>query len=205
MDLKRYTIPAIGLLILLGVVAIRSLPPAPARPTGGHQVIAFGDSLVSGHGASPGRDLVSQLSDRVGLTIVNAGRSGDTTATALARLARDVLARAPRVVIILLGGNDFLRKVPRDRTFANLGTIVDRIRAKGAGVVLVGINPGVVADPFASSFEELARRTESAYVPDVLDGILGNNQLMSDMIHPNDRGYTMMAERIQSAVVGMVR
>ena len=205
MDLRRYTIPAIGLLILSGIVFLRSLPPAPARPTGGHQLIAFGDSLVSGRGASPGHDLVSQLSDRVGMTIINAGRSGDTTASALARLDRDVLSRDPRVVIILLGGNDFLRKVPRDRTLANLGTIVDRIRARGASVVLVGINPGLVADPFASSFEDLARRTKSAYVPDVLNGILGNTDLMSDPIHPNDRGYALMADRIQDAVADLAR
>jgi lysophospholipase L1-like esterase len=205
MDLKRYTIPAIGMLVLAGVVLIRSLPPSPARPTAGHQVIAFGDSLIAGYGSTAGHDVVTELTDRVGVTIVNAGRNGDTTESALARLDRDVLSHDPRVVIVLLGGNDFLRKVPRDRTFANLGTIVDRIRAKGAGVVLVGINPGLIGDPFDSAFEELALRTESALVPDVLNGILGNGELMSDAIHPNDRGYAMMAERIQEAVRAMVR
>jgi acyl-CoA thioesterase-1 len=205
MDLKRYALPAVVALLLAAVVYVGLRPRKPAQPSAGHQVIAFGDSLVSGHGASPGRDLVSQLSDLVGVTIINAGRSGDTTESALKRLDRDVLSRDPRVVIVLLGGNDFLRKVPRARTFANLGTIVDRIRAKGAGVVLVGINPGLVADPFADGFEELAQRTESAYVPDILEGIFGNKGLMSDAIHPNDRGYAMMAERIQDAVTGLIR
>ena len=205
MDLKQFTIPAIGVLFLGGIVFIRSLPPSPARPTAGHQIIAFGDSLISGHGSTPGRDLVSQLTDRVGVTIINAGRSGDTTQSALARLDRDVLSRDPRVVIVLLGGNDFLRKVPRESTFANLGTIVERIRARGAGVVLVGINPGLFADPFADGYEELALRTESAFVPDVLNGILGKGELMSDSIHPNDRGYAMMADRIQGAVEALVR
>ncbi len=200
MDLKRFTIPVIGLLLLVAIWYVRSLAPKPALPTAGRQIIFFGDSLVSGRGASPGRDLVSQLTDRIGTTIINAGRSGDTTESAVARLDRDVLARDPRVVIVLLGGNDYLRKVPRDRMFANLRRIVEGIRAKGAGVVLVGINPGVLTDPFDSGFEEIARRTQSVFVPDVLDGILGNSDLMSDPIHPNDRGYAMMAARIEDAV-----
>jgi lysophospholipase L1-like esterase len=200
MDLKRFTIPVIGLLLLVAIWYVRSLAPKPAMPTAGRQIIFFGDSLVSGRGASPGRDLVSQLTDRIGTTIINAGRSGDTTESAVARLDRDVLSRDPRVVIVLLGGNDYLRKVPRDRMFANLRKIVEGIRAKGAGVVLVGINPAVLADPFDSGFEEIARRTQSVFVPDVLDGILGNSDLMSDPIHPNDRGYAMMAARIEDAV-----
>jgi acyl-CoA thioesterase-1 len=205
MDPKRFAIPAIGLLLVVAVWYVRSLAPTPAQPMAGTQIIALGDSLVSGRGASPGRDLVSQLTDRIGATIINAGRSGDTTESALARLDRDVLSRDPRVVIVLLGGNDFLRKVPRDRMFANLGRIIERIRATGAGVVLVGINPLLAADPFASGYEELARRTKSAYVPDVLKGILGNSDLMSDAIHPNDRGYAMMAERIEEALKGLAR
>src|SRR5262245_8391069 len=124
MELRRYILPVVGLLLVAGIVYWRTLPPPAAAPTAGHQIIAFGDSLVSGRGASPGRDLGSQLTDRIGATIINAGRSGDTTESALARLDRDVLARDPRVVIVLLGGNDFLRKVPRNRTFANLGQIV---------------------------------------------------------------------------------
>ena len=91
MDPKRFAIPAIGLLLLVAVCYVRSLAPTPAQPMAGTQIIALGDSLVSG-GASPGRDLVSQLTDRIGATIINAGRSGDTTESALARLDRDVLA-----------------------------------------------------------------------------------------------------------------
>ena len=194
---QRYSLVLVGLLVLGGIYYLRAGSSRPAPPTAGSTIIAFGDSLVAGRGATGGRDFVSLLSRRIGRPIINAGRSGDTSAEALARLDRDVLARDPRVVIVLLGGNDFLQKVPREHTFANLSTIVDRIRQRGAAVVLVGINPGMFVDPYGAAFEDLARRSEAGLVADVLDDILGNGALMSDAIHPNNRGYELMVDRVE--------
>ena len=116
---------------LVGVWALRSNAPRAARPTSGQGIVVFGDSLVAGRGASAGQDFVSVLSRRLGTTIVNAGQSGDTTGAALARLERDVLALNPRIVVVLLGGNDYLRRVPVTQTFSNLDSIVDQIREHG--------------------------------------------------------------------------
>jgi lysophospholipase L1-like esterase len=174
--------------------------PRPAKPTSGRTIVAFGDSLVEGRGATPGKDFVSLLSRRLGMPIINAGRSGDTTAAALARLDRDVLARDPKVVIVLLGGNDFLRRVPVESTFTNLQQIVDRIRRRGAAVVLVGVSVGLLSDPYAAEYTTVARRHAAGLVPDILDGIIGNRELMADSIHPNDRGYAIIAERLERAV-----
>ena len=180
--------------------ALRPGAPRAAAPTSGKRIIAFGDSLVEGRGATPGKDFVSVLARRLSTPIENAGHSGDTTGTALERLERDVLSRNPRVVIVLLGGNDFLRRVPTGDTFHNLSTIVERIRARGAAVVLVGVSLGLYSDSYGDEYERLARRTSSGLVPDILDGILGRNDRMSDSIHPNDEGYRMMAERIEPAI-----
>ena len=139
------------------------------------------------------------------MPIVNAGRRGDTTADALARLDRDVLARDPRVVIVLLGGNDFLRRVPRERTFENLSRIVEPIRARGAGVILAGVSLGLLVDNYGTGYEEIAVRTSSVLVPDVLGGILGRADMTADQIHPNDRGYALVADRIEPALRAMLR
>jgi acyl-CoA thioesterase I len=171
--------------------------PRPAQPTAGRRVIAFGDSLVEGRGASPGKDFVSLLARRLGTPIINAGRSGDTTRSALDRLDSDVLSRNPRVVIVLLGGNDFLRRLPAEETFRNLSTIVERIRGRGAAVVLVGVSVGIFSDEYGGQYASLARRASAGLVPDVLDGILGRRDRMSDAIHPNDDGYRLMADRIE--------
>jgi acyl-CoA thioesterase-1 len=184
-------------LLLVGVWVLRPQSPQAAIPTSGQNIIAFGDSLVAGRGAREGQDFVSILSARLGVPIVNAGRSGDTTGAAVARLDRDVLARDPRVVVVLLGGNDYLRRVPADDTFANLKEIVDRIRARGAAVVVVGVAVGLMSDPYRERYEALARQTAAGLVPDILSGIIGHPDLMSDSIHPNHRGYEKVADRIE--------
>ena len=188
---------AVGAAALAGLWLRENRPPRAARPTAGANVIAFGDSLVSGRGATAGHDFVSVLSRRTGLPILTAGRSGDTTGTALERLDRDVLARNPRIVIVLLGGNDFLRRVPRDETFRNLEAIVTRIRSRGAAVVLVGISVGLITDEYGDHYDALARRSSAGFVPDILDGVIGRADRMSDPIHPNDRGYAIVADRLE--------
>jgi acyl-CoA thioesterase I len=200
--------PLLFFALILALVAafwgLRPGVPRAAPPTAGERIVAFGDSLVEGVGATRGRDLVSILSQRVGLPIVNAGRSGDTTGTALRRLETAVLSQNPRVVIVLLGGNDYLRRVPPEETIANLEAIVDRIRREGAAVIVVGISLGIFSDSYGDGYRDLARRTSAGLVPDVLDGILGRSELMADQIHPNDRGYAIMADRIEPALRDLV-
>lgn len=195
---------AFGLVLLGTIWWLQARDPRAEAPTAGTQVIAFGDSLVEGVGATPGRDFPSLLSTRIGVPVVNAGRRGDTTAAALARLETAVLSRDPRVVVVLLGGNDFLRRIPTEQTFANLDAIVGRIRARGAAVVVVGLSLGILTDRYGDRYEALARRQSAGLVPDVLDGIIGRPELMADQIHPNDRGYALMADRIEPALRGLV-
>ena len=195
MDLaRRVSATGVVLAVLAGVVACGD--PRAAKPTAGSTVIAFGDSLVEGRGSTNGRDFVSTLSQRLGVTIINAGRSGDTTGAALARLDRDVLAHSPRVVIVVLGGNDYLRHVPVNETFRNLSAIVTKIRDRGAAVVLAGVSVGLLTDPYGARYEALARETSSGLVPDILGGLMGRSDRMSDAIHPNDAGYEIIADRI---------
>ena len=171
--------------------------PGAARPSAGTTVVAFGDSLVAGRGAPSGRDFASMLSSRLGVPIINAGRSGDTTGSALARLDRDVLSRDPRIAIVLLGGNDFLRRVPVEETFDNLTTIVQQLRRHGAAVVLAGVSVGLMSDPYAARYESLARQESAGLVPDILGGIFGHADLMADPIHPNEQGYEIIADRLE--------
>ena len=108
-------------------------------------------------------------------------------------------------MIVLLGGNDMLRRVPRTTTFENLEKIVTRIRARGAAVILVSVEIGFGTGADGRAYEELASRTSSALVRDILAGIFGRQALMSDGIHPNDRGYEIMADRVEPALRDLVR
>lgn len=165
----------------------------PSTSTG--SVIMFGDSLVEGVGASTGQTLPDQLGRLLKVPVLNYGVSGDTTRDGLMRLD-GALAEHPRVVLILLGGNDFLKKIPREETFANLETIVKAFQGEGAVTVVLGVRSGIVGGGVDDEYEALAKKTGAVYVSDILSGVFGYPDLMSDAIHPNDRGYGEIAKRL---------
>lgn len=165
-------------------------------PPKNQTVVAFGDSLVEGVGASTGNDFVSVTGRLLGVAIINKGKSGDTTADGLVR-TDEVLSENPGIVIVLLGGNDVLRRVPKKETFANLGTIIERFQASGAVVVLLGVRGGILGDGYASDFETLAKKYHTVYVSNILEGLITNSQYMYDGIHPNDQGYVIVADRVE--------
>lgn len=199
-------------IILLGTVvgaALLFLPrekPLRNFPPSGRTVVILGDSLAAGVGASiPDRGFVGVLATRLNMSIINAGKSGDTTADGLARFETDVLAHDPDIVLIELGGNDHLRQVPIDTTFANLEKLITTAEEHGAIVILLGIRGGLFGDTFEEQFEELATTCGCAYVPDILDGIFGDARFMADAIHPNDRGHEKIADKVAPILDGIMR
>jgi lysophospholipase L1-like esterase len=189
------------------VVTLRSSKESTITnfPPKGTTIVALGDSLTYGIGASSRKTTyVGLLEEELNIAIDNKGVGGDTTHDALVRLDRDVLAVHPDIVIVLLGSNDYLKGVPQEETFRNLQTIISRIQAKGAVVLLVGARGGALRDKFADSFAVLAESTRSAFVPGALDGVIGDAKLLSDEIHPNDAGYRLMAEKISPVLKGLI-
>lgn len=158
-------------------------------------ILFFGDSLVEGVGSSQGKDMPSQLSLALKEPVFNYGIAGDTTERALLRIDQAV-AEKPRLAIVLLGGNDFLRKIPREQTAAHLEEIITKFQARGAVVLLLGVRSGIVGGGSDDFYETIAKKTQAAYEEDVLKGVFGNQSLMSDAIHPNDAGYAKIIERL---------
>jgi lysophospholipase L1-like esterase len=172
----------------------------PAAPAGAVTVVALGDSITAGFGTTAGtNDYVSRLSSRTGVAIINAGRIGDTTGDALNRLDSTVLSRNPDIVIVFLGGNDVIQSVPLQQRISNITTIAQRIRQRGAAVILVDLGTGVL-DAFGGALPGIAAQTTSRYVPGVLEGVYGVPGLMFDAIHPNDAGHAIIADRIEPAL-----
>ena len=166
----------------------------------GQKIIAFGDSLTFGTGASSSMDYPSQLSKMIARPVINAGRPGDTTARALQRLEKDVLAYSPDVVLITLGGNDLKNGVDADTAFKNLKMIVNLIHNQGARVIIGGMHFPFRDRGYGRGYQQLADETGAVLIPHILDGIMGSRQLMSDPIHPNDAGYKIIAERFYEAM-----
>jgi acyl-CoA thioesterase-1 len=200
-------IPRISALLLLLLPAcggddlrgIRNLRSA------GEAIVCFGDSLTEGVGAEAGQDYPSVLSRQLGFPVVNAGQRGDTTGQALERLSDKVLRRNPRLVIVLLGGNDFLRQLPRAESKKNLAEIVRRIQEQGAMVAIAGIRLGLFTDEFAPIYEATAKEFGALYIPEVMKGILSDAKLKSDAIHPNGAGYRLIAERVAEKIRPLLR
>ncbi len=188
-----------GLLLYQFLILTPNPSIRNAHPTG-ENIICFGDSLTYGTGATAEMDYPSQLARLISTPVMNKGVPGDATARALARLDQDVLLQSPRVVLITLGGNDLKNGVSRDIAFQNLKRIIGSIQATGALVIVGGIDLPFWGRGFGESYKEVCRETGAVLIPNILDGIIGNSKLMSDPIHPNDAGYTKVAERFLKAL-----
>jgi lysophospholipase L1-like esterase len=163
-------------------------------------IICFGDSLTYGTGAGPGMNYPSQLSKMISKPVINAGVPGDTTAGALQRLEEDVLSKSPDIVLITLGGNDLKNGVSKKTAFANLRSIVTSIQNIGGRVIIGGLKFPLRDRGYGQGYAELAEETGADLIPDIFEGIMGNQKLMSDPIHPNDEGYKRMAQKFLDAV-----
>lgn len=167
----------------------------------GATVVAFGDSLTSGYGTTEGKDYVSLLSAKIGEPIINLGLSGDTASSALNRVD-EAISKDPKFVIVFLGGNDVLQKIPIDETFIKLDEIVRKITESGARVAIVAVPGALFNDPYTGRFKDLAQKYDAIYVPQPFTGVLGNKKYMYDSVHPNDEGHLKIANKIYDAIKG---
>jgi acyl-CoA thioesterase-1 len=169
-------------------------------------IVALGDSLTSGHRLSRSQAYPALLQDelrRAGLAfrVINHGVNGDTTARALRRVEA-ALAEQPRILIVALGANDGLRGVPIPDVRANLERIITTAQDRGVSVLLVGMEALPIYGwqytiDFHNLFRDLAARHRVPLVPFMLNGVIGNPDLMSaDGIHPNAAGTQAIAATI---------
>ena len=170
-------------------------------PTGS-VVVALGDSITQGVGASKDEAWPTLLARSSGWQVVNAGVSGDTSAQALARLPELLQKHKPALVIVSIGGNDFLRRQPNSVTRSNIDAILRTINSSGARAVLISIPKpnlsaalGILSDH--ELYEELAKTHKVSLLSGAWSEVMKKNRWMSDQIHPNAQGYAEFAARLQ--------
>ena len=159
-------------------------------------IVAFGDSLTHGTGASEPTSYPAVLALITGRTVINAGVPGDTTTSGLARLPKVLNEYKPRLVLLCLGGNDMLRKQPEVSTENNLRLMVQTIRASGAEVMLIGVPEPKLFGGAPDFYTRIAEDMKLPLERDVLNDVLKDNRLKSDPIHANAAGYRQVAERL---------
>jgi len=196
----------VSVLFLLALIAALPAEAAGSKPTVPLRIVAFGDSLTSGH-RLPQKDaypaVIQKKLKAAGLpfTIVNQGVSGDTTRGALRRLD-GALAEKPDILIVELGVNDGLRGIPVPEIKANLEKIIAAAQEQGAEVLLCAmealpLNGWQYTIDFHRMYEELATKYGVPMVPFVMNGVLGSRDLIGDDgVHPNAAGARFIAETI---------
>lgn len=164
-------------------------------------LLCLGDSLTFGYGAAAGTAYPAQLEALTGHTVQNAGVNGDTSEGALARLPGLLAGNAPGLVLLSIGGNDFLRKWPEERTRAALTQLVQTAAASTQVVLIAQPRPELMAAALGSLNDHplYAAVAETTGVPLFEGGwshVLSRAELRSDQIHANSEGYKVFAERL---------
>ncbi len=191
---------AVFVLLLAAACGGSKESPLP----GGTKVLALGDSLTAPHGVRPGEDWPTLLGQRTGWVVINGGVSGDTSGGALERLPALLEEHQPKLVLVTLGGNDMLRKLPPGQTVANLGRIVDMARATGAKVVLLATpKPSLAGAVFNSLsppdfYADLAKDKKLPLIEEAIPKVLSDTALKGDQIHPNAAGHARLGELIHA-------
>lgn len=194
------TLLALVVLLLAAACGGSKESPLPA----GTKVLALGDSLTAPHGVRPGEDWPTLLGQRTSWTVINGGVSGDTSGGALERLPALLDEHQPKLVLVTLGGNEMLRKLPPAQTVANLGRIVDLARAAGAKVVLLATpKPSLAGAVFNSLsppdfYADLAKEKKVPLIEEAIPKVLSDTALKGDQIHPNAAGHAKLGELIHA-------
>jgi lysophospholipase L1-like esterase len=176
----------------------RKVPRYEAIPPGS-TVLALGDSLTFGTGAGAEAAYPARLAAMTGWQVVNAGVPADTSAQARERLPRLLAEHAPKLVLLSIGGNDFLRQVPEAETRTNIAAMLDEIRAAGAQPMLIAVpRPAVMAALLRSLddhplYEALAGERRVPLFASGWAKVLSDPALKADQIHANGAGYERFA------------
>ena len=177
-------------------------PPAPLPQLNSRDVIlAFGDSLTHGTGASRGQNYPTQLSGLIGRKVVASGIPGEKSDGALRRFAAELRRVRPALVIVCTGGNDFLRKVDEMKTEGNLRKMAAIARRENIPMILVAVpRASLLSYIVPLNHPMFARVAEDSGLwleDESLKKILSNPALTSaDTIHPNELGYLEMAKSL---------
>ncbi|MFM5029397.1 GDSL-type esterase/lipase family protein [Aeromonas rivipollensis] len=167
------------------------------RPLGaGETILAFGDSLTEGRGASPAQSYPSVLAALSGHPVINGGVSGELSQAGRARLPALLAEHRPALVILLEGGNDMLRGSGEVALKANLAAMIEAAQGSGAQVLLVAVPRKSLFADGAPLYGELAQQYGLVLDEDSIGELLRTPGLKSDAVHFNAQGYGALAERL---------
>ncbi len=210
--MSRPALRIFATILLVAMFAACSARKAEPLPPG-TVVLALGDSLTAGYGLAPEQAWPALLAEKTGWQVVNGGVSGDKTGDALARLPALMDEHAPKLVLVTLGGNDMLRKLPEEQTRGNLARILELVRGRNAQPVLLATpKPSVAGVVFQNLspppfYAEIAQERQVPLIAEAIPEVLSDPALKLDQLHPNAEGHQALAGKAFDALrkLGYVR
>jgi len=180
-------------------------------------ILFFGTSLTAGMGLDPNDAYPAVIQEKLDsldlpYQVVNAGLSGETTASGRNRIGW-VLNQEVDIFVLELGANDGLRGIPLDETRKNLQAIIDTVGSKNpeTKIILAGmqIPPNMgqeYTSEFRNIFPELAKKNNIRLIPFLLEDVAGNPELnQQDGIHPTAEGQKILAENVWEVLEPLLR
>ncbi len=188
-------------VLLLGVLLLQGCSDNQLEPLGEQSVIlAFGDSLTVGVGASAEQSYPNVLGQLSGRRVVSSGVSGEISALGLERLPGELARVRPSLLILLHGGNDILRNRSTAELENNLDAMIVLAQEQQIPVVLLGVPEKRLFSDAAPLYGALAERHNLVFIEDLLAGLLRQQGMKSDAVHLNARGYRVLAEGIHKVL-----
>ncbi len=165
-------------------------------------ILAFGDSITYGKGATEDASYPSILSKFSFHKVVNAGVSGEVTQTGVSRLPSLLDKHQPELLVLIHGGNDMIRKIPAQQIANNLKQMINEAKQRNIKVVMLGVpKPRLFLLDSAEIYLQVAEELNIPIDLETLPKILSDDAFKSDAIHPNQKGYRILAESIFNLLV----
>lgn len=202
MQMSKLFVILLGIIVLAIAIKHSVFAPQPSSARlENRPILAFGDSLTYGYGASMEESYPHRLQNFLGREVINAGVPGEVSAEGLQRLPKLLEQHNPALLILCHGGNDILQKKDLNQLRSNLETMILLAKAKEVEVVLIAVPEfGVLRLTPPSLYHELSEKHSLKIEEDILPDLLHDNRYKSDLIHPNAAGYEQMAKAVEKVI-----
>lgn len=180
-------------------------------------ILFFGNSLTAGMGLDPNEAFPALIQGKIDslqlpYNVINAGLSGETTASGKNRISW-VLNSDIDVFVLELGANDGLRGIPLEETRKNLEEIIDVVHHKNPNttIILAGMQiPPNMGQEYTAEFRDifpsLAQQYNIGLIPFLLEDVAGNPDLnQADGIHPTAEGQKIVANNIWPIIAKAIK
>jgi acyl-CoA thioesterase I len=167
-------------------------------------LVCVGDSLTAAAGIDQRLAYPALLQQQLSIPAINAGLNGDNSAGLAKRLNKDVISRNPEGVIMLIGGNDLLGRLPLDQLEANLDNILSQLKGADIPVLMIQQPGGIISGKFGKVYVRVAKKHSITLVPDsLLKSFYANGAtyLQPDKVHWTAEAHKELTELLVSEYI----